>query len=81
MTCMSCKLGYPINPKRVVAFCKISPLKCGQDKKMTDVGYKGLRGLRGLQEVTGGFRALQEVTRSYRLYMGLQGVTRSTPVN
>ena len=32
------------------------------------MGYKGLRGSRGLQEVTGGFRALQEVTRSYRLY-------------
>ena len=78
MTCMSCKLGYPINPKRVVAFCKISPVKCGQDKKMTD---RGLQGIAGFTGVTGGFRALQEVTRSYRLCMGLQGVTRSTPVN
>ena len=34
------------------------------------------RGLRGLQEVTGGFRALGGVTRSYRGYMGLQWVTR-----
>ena len=53
MTCMSCKLGYPINPKRVVAFSKISALKCGQDEKMTD---RGLQGIAGFTGVTGGYR-------------------------
>ena len=55
MTCMSCKLGYPINPKRVVAFSKISALKCGQDEKMTD---RGLQGIAGFTGVTGGYRGV-----------------------
>ena len=80
MTCMSCKLGYPINPKRVVAFCKISPLKCGEDKKMTDRGLQGIAGFTGvdrrLQGVLGHYRRLHAVTGCTWGYRGLQGVLR-----